>query len=80
MTVAGGSKVYAEVALIGAISMICRILVRFMPRFMRNRHVLFINTRQLTKNLEDKVVLLNFNAHGIIEEERGNHAEFVFSY
>jgi integrase len=40
----------------------------------------FIIPRELVKNAEDKVVVLNVTGHKIIDRQRGKHLEYVFTY
>ncbi|MGO8881025.1 MAG: tyrosine-type recombinase/integrase [Desulfomonilaceae bacterium] len=40
----------------------------------------FIIPKELIKNFEDRVVVLNLTAHEIIDRQRGKHCEYVFTY
>lgn len=59
---------------------LCRLRWEFECEIPEINESVFIIPRQLIKNAEDKVVVLNSTAHRIIEEQRGRHPQFVFCY
>jgi len=40
----------------------------------------FLIPGSLVKNREDRLIILNHIARSVIEERRGNHSDFVFTY